>query len=193
MSATTGDVVAPAGDSNNAGTARLSDIATIRTRARRHLEQGAVTEDYSADRDNLIRLLNEALATELVCTLRYRRHYYMANGFAAESVRGEFLTHANEELEHADRIATRIVQLKGEPNFDPVGLAERSHAEYVPAASLRAMVEEDLIAERIAIESYGEIIRYIGASDPTTRRLFEDILAKEEEHAEELSSFLSKD
>jgi bacterioferritin len=173
--------------------ARLSDIATIRTRARQHIERGAVTDNYGANRETVIRLLNEALATELVCTLRYRRHYYMANGFDAESVRQEFLTHANEELEHADRIATRIVQLQGEPNFDPVGLADRSHAEYVTADSLRAMVEEDLIAERIAIESYGEIINYIGASDPTTRRLFEDILAKEEEHAEELSSFLTSD
>ena len=184
---------APADRSEAAKTAQLSDTATIRTRARQHIEHGAVTENYGANRETIIRLLNEALATELVCTLRYRRHYYMATGVAAESMRDELLTHANEELEHADRIARRIVQLQGEPNFDPAGLADRSHAEYVAGDSLRAMVEEDLIAERIAIESYGEVIRYIGAADPTTRRLLEEILAKEEEHAEDLSSFLSSD
>lgn len=169
---------------------QLSDVAAIRQRARQDIESGAVTGSYSADRDTVLQLLNEALATELVCTLRYRRHYFMADGLAAESVKQEFMTHAQQELAHADRIAARIVQLEGEPNFDPHGLAERSHAEYVPGQSLESMIREDLIAERIAIDSYKEMIRYVGTQDPTTRRLLEDILAQEEEHAEDLSSML---
>jgi bacterioferritin len=169
----------------------LSSIANLRARARKHIENGAVTESYAADRPTVLRLLNEALATELVCTLRYRRHYFMANGVHAEAIKQEFRTHAEEELAHADSIAARIVQLDGEPNFDPHGLAERSHAEYVPGATLNDMIRENLVAERVAIDSYKEMVDYIGSRDPTTRRLLEEILAKEEEHAEDLSSMLS--
>ena len=168
----------------------LSDIQTIRRRAREHMEQGAVTPGYTADRETVLRLLNEALATELVCTLRYKRHYYMANGIHAEAAQAEFLEHANEEQQHADQIAARIVQLGGEPNFSPEGLTLRSHAEYVEGNSLRQMIEEDLVAERIAIESYKEMALYIGDNDPTTRRMLEEILAVEEEHADDLVSLL---
>ncbi|HKY02405.1 MAG TPA: ferritin-like domain-containing protein [Burkholderiales bacterium] len=168
----------------------LSDIQTIRRRAREHMEQGAVTPGYTADRETVLRLLNEALATELVCTLRYKRHYYMASGINAEAAQAEFLEHANEEQQHADRIAARIVQLGGAPNFSPEGLTTRSHAEYVEGESLRQMIEEDLVAERIAIESYKEMALYIGENDPTTRRMLEEILAVEEEHAEDLVSLL---
>jgi bacterioferritin len=171
-------------------TAQLSSIATLRQRAREHLEKGAVTEAYGADRETVLRLLNEALATEIVCTLRYRRHFFMANGIHAEGVKEEFRTHAEEEQEHADLIAARIVQLDGEPNFDPRGLAERSHAEYVAGKSLNDMIREDLVAERVAIDSYKEMSAFIGAGDPTTKRMLEKILAKEEEHAEDLSSML---
>jgi bacterioferritin len=176
--------------SDNGG--ELSSIATLRARARKHIESGAVTEAYAADRDTVLRLLNEALATEIVCTLRYRRHYFMADGVQAEAVKEEFLTHALEEQGHADLIAARIVQLEGEPNFDPRGLAERSHAEYVAGNSLDDMIREDLVAERVAIDSYKEMITYIGPRDPTTKRMLEEILAKEEEHAEDLSSMLAE-
>jgi bacterioferritin len=169
----------------------LSSIPTLRARARKHIEAGAVTEGYAADRATVLRLLNEALATEIVCTLRYRRHYFMADGVQAEAVKEEFLTHAQEEQGHADLIAARIVQLDGEPNFDPHGLAERSHAEYVAGDSLDDMIREDLVAERVAIDSYKEMITYIGPRDPTTKRMLEEILAKEEEHAEDLSSMLA--
>ena len=175
---------------HNGDAARLTDIQTIRQRARQHIENGAVTESYAADREVVLRLLNEALATELVCTLRYRRHYFMADGVNAESVKQEFLQHAQEEQAHADQIAARIVQLEGEPNFDPHGLADRSHAEYVAGDSLESMIREDLVAERVAIDSYKEMIGYIGPHDPTTKRMLEEILAKEEEHAEDLSSML---
>lgn len=168
----------------------LTDIQTIRARARQHIEQGAITEGYLADREVVIKILNEALATELVCILRYKRHYFMASGINADSVAQEFLQHATEEQAHADEIATRIVQLKGEPNFNPEGLAMRSHAEYVEGDSLLDMIKEDLVAERIAIDSYGEMIRYIGDKDITTRRMLEGILAMEEEHADDLSSLL---
>lgn len=168
----------------------LSDVQTLRKRARQGVENGAVTPSYAADRATVLRLLNEALATELVCTLRYRRHYYMADGVQAESVKQEFLEHADEEQRHAHELAQRIVQLDGMPNFDPHGLAERSHAEYVECNSLDEMIRENLIAERVAIESYKEMITYLGGDDPTTRRLLESILAKEEEHAEDLSSLL---
>jgi bacterioferritin len=168
----------------------LSDIKTLRARARKHIEDGAVTQGYQADRATVVKLLNEALATELVCVLRYKRHYFMASGINADSVAQEFLQHANEEQGHADLIANRIVQLKGEPNFNPEGLAMRSHAEYVEGNSLTDMIREDLVAERIAIDSYGEMIRYIGDKDVTTRRMLEDILAMEEEHADDLSSLL---
>jgi bacterioferritin len=170
----------------------LTDIKTLRDRARKHIENGAVTEGYSADRETVVKLLNEALATEIVCTLRYRRHYFMASGINAESVAQEFLQHANEEQGHADEIAQRIVQLKGEPNFNPEGLLMRSHAEYVEGTSLIEMIKEDLVAERIAIDSYREMITYLGNDDPTSRRMMEGILAVEEEHADDLVNLLEK-
>lgn len=168
----------------------LSDIQTLRKRARQHIEGGAVTSGYAADRETVLKLLNEALATEIVCVLRYKRHYFMATGIHAEPVAAEFLEHANEELQHADRIAERIVQLRGEPNFSPDGLSLRSHAEYVEGDSLKEMIKEDLIAERVAIESYREMVAYIAEKDPTTRRMLEEILASEEEHADDLVSLL---
>jgi bacterioferritin len=168
----------------------LTDIKTLRERARQHIEQGAVTQGYKADREIVIRLLNEALATEIVCTLRYRRHYFMATGLNAESVAAEFLQHANEEQNHADQIAARIVQLGGEPDFSPQGLATRSHAEYIEGESLVDMIKEDLVAERIAIDSYREMVNYIGQNDSTTRRMMEEILAVEEEHADDLVNLL---
>jgi bacterioferritin len=154
------------------------------------MQKGAVTESYRADRETVIRILNEALATEIVCVLRYKRHYYMASGIHAQAVAQEFLEHANEEQGHADQIAERIVQLDGEPNFSPDGLASRSHSEYVEGTTLLDMLKEDLVAERIAIESYSEIVRYLGTDDPTTRRLMESILAVEEEHADDLKTLL---
>ncbi len=168
----------------------LTDIKTLRERARKHIEQGAVTEGYSADRETVIKVLNEALATEIVCVLRYRRHYFMASGINAEGVAAEFLQHSNDEQGHADLIAQRIVQLGGAPNFSPEGLLTRSHAEYVEGETLTDMIKEDLVAERIAIDSYREIIAYLADADPTSRRLMEEILAKEEEHADDLSSLL---
>ena len=170
----------------------LTDINTIRKRARKNPERGAVTPGYSGDRQKIIELLNSALATELVCVLRYKRHYFTASGINAKSIAAEFLEHANEEQGHADLIAKRIVQLGGEPNLSPKGLAERSHSEYVEGKDLVQMLEEDLVAERIAIDSYREIVQYIGGDDPTTRRLMESILANEEEHAEDLSSLLEE-
>jgi bacterioferritin len=168
----------------------LTDIKTLRERARQHIENGAVTEGYKADRETVVKLLNEALATEIVCVLRYKRHYFMATGINAEGVAAEFLQHANEEQGHADLIAQRIVQLKGEPNFNPEGLLTRSHAEYVEGHTLIDMIKEDLVAERIAIDSYREMINYLGNDDPTSRRMLEGILAMEEEHAEDLVSLL---
>jgi bacterioferritin len=170
----------------------LTDIKTLRERARQHIENGAVTSGYSADRETVIKLLNEALATEIVCVLRYRRHYFMASGINAESVAAEFLQHANEEQGHADQIAHRIVQLQGEPDFNPEGLLTRSHAEYVEGTTLIDMIKEDLVAERIAIDSYREMITYFGNQDVTTRRLMEEILAVEEEHADDLVNMLQK-
>lgn len=168
----------------------LSDVTELRRRARDHIENGAVTPGYMADKEVVLNLLNDALATELVCVLRYRRHYFMADGLLAEAIKKEFLVHSTEEQAHADKIAERIVQLGGEPDFDPKGLLSRSHSEYVPGESLESMIKEDLIAERVAIESYREMINYLENRDHTTRRLFEGILAVEEEHAEELSSML---
>jgi bacterioferritin len=168
----------------------LTDIKTLRDRARQHIEQGAITEGYSADRETVIKVLNESLATEIVCVLRYKRHYFMASGIHAEGVAAEFLQHANEEQGHADQIAQRIVQLGGAPNFNPEGLLSRSHAEYVEGDTLLDMIKEDLVAERIAIDSYREIIQYLGNDDPTTRRMMEGILAMEEEHANDLVSLL---
>jgi len=170
----------------------LTDIKTLRERARRHIEKGAVTEGYRADRDTVIKILNEALATEIVCVLRYKRHYYMATGINAQSVAAEFLQHANEEQGHADEIAARIVQLGGEPDFSPEGLTTRSHAEYVEGDGLVDMIREDLVAERIAIDSYREMIAFLGTDDPTTRRMLEGILAMEEEHADDLASLLEE-
>lgn len=168
----------------------FSDIESLRKNARRHIEEGAITTGYAADREKVIQLLNEALATELVCVLRYKRHYFMADGIHAEPVAAEFLEHAQEEMVHADRIAQRIVQLRGEPNFSPDGLTQRSHAEYVEGRTLKDMIKENLVAERIAIESYREMIAYVGKQDPTTRRILEDILASEEDHADDLVSLL---
>ena len=170
----------------------LTDIKTLRERARQHIENGAVTSGYSADRETVIKLLNEALATEIVCVLRYRRHYFMASGINAESVAAEFLQHANEEQGHADQLAHRIVQLQGEPDFNPEGLLTRSHAEYVEGTTLIDMIKEDLVAERIAIDSYREMITYFGNQDPTSRRMMEEILAVEEEHADDLVNMLQK-
>lgn len=168
----------------------IKDVQTIRERARQHIEEGAMTFDYKADRETVIKLLNEALATEIVCVLRYRRHYFMAEGMNAESVKSEFLAHAGEEQAHADQLAERIVQLGGEPNLSPEGLADRSHSEYIEGENLEDMIKEDLVAERIAIESYRDVIAFVGTDDPTTRRLLEEILMKEEEHAEDLVSLL---
>jgi len=168
----------------------LSDIKTLRERARKHIENGAVTENYKADRETVIRILNEALATEIVCVLRYKSHYFMAKGIHAQAVAAEFLEHANEEQGHADQIADRITQLGGAPNFNPEGMLTRSHSEYQQGDTLEEMIKEDLIAERIAIESYSEIVRYLGNDDVTSRRLMESILAVEEEHADDLAKLL---
>jgi len=169
----------------------LTDIQTLRDRARANIEQGPVTDAYGADRERVIAVLNEALATEIVCYLRYKRHYFMASGINSGNAAAEFLEHATQELGHADQLAVRITQLQGEPNFDPDGLTDRSHAEYVEGKSLEDMIREDLVAERIAIESYQEIVRWLGTSDSTTRRLFEEILAVEEEHADDLLDLLT--
>lgn len=168
----------------------LTDVKTLRERARKHIEDGAVTEGYTADREVAVKILNEALATELVCVLRYRRHYFMASGIHAEGVASEFLQHSNEEQGHADQIAARIVQLNGAPDFNPAGLLTKSHAEYVEGDTLLEMIKEDLVAERIAIDSYREMIQYFGNDDPTSRRMLEGILAMEEEHADDLVSLL---
>ena len=168
----------------------LTDTKTIRELARAHLEKGAVTESYKAERTKVIQLLNGALATEIVCVLRYKYHYFMAAGINAPQVATEFLEHAHQEQEHADQIAKRIVQLGGKPNFSPEGLFARSHAEYVEGEDLKGMIKEDLVAERIAIQSYTEMIRYIEDDDPTTCQMLREILAMEEEHAEDLADFL---
>jgi bacterioferritin len=169
----------------------MTDVATLRANARRNIDQGAVTTTYHADRETVIRLLNEALATEYVCVLRYYRHFFMASGMLADAVKGEFLEHAQQEQEHAHKIAERIVQLGGEPDLDPDTLTRRAHAEYKVGKNLRDMVKEDLIAERIAIDSYREMIEYIGDRDTTTKRILEGILAQEEEHADEFADLLN--
>src|SRR4030095_4868654 len=169
----------------------LSDIQTLRERARQHMEKGAVTEGYRADRETVIKILNEPLATEIVCVLRYKRHYFMAVGIHAQAVADEFLQHANDEQGHADQIAMRITQIGGEPDFNPAILTARSHAEYVEGNSLIQMIKEDLVAERIAIESYNEIVRFLGEDDITSRRMMEGILAVEEEHANDLADLLA--
>lgn len=168
----------------------LKDVKALREKARNHIEEGAVTEGYSANRDVVIKLLQTALATELVCVLRYRRHYYMAKGLNSEPVAAEFLEHANEEQDHADKIAIRITQLGGEPDLNPDNLSKKSHSEYIEGNGLKDMVKENLVAERIAIDSYRDMIEYVGSKDPTTRRMLEDILAKEEEHADDLSNLM---
>jgi bacterioferritin len=168
----------------------LTDIKEIRRRAREHMMEGAVTQGYKADRTKVLRVLNDVLATEIVCVLRYKRHQYMASGIHAESVAEEFKQHAGEEQGHADMVAERIVQLDGEPNFNPEGLATRSHSQYVEGKTLTEMIREDLVAERIAIESYSEIIRFLGNDDPTTRLMMEKINAMEEEHAEDMKTLL---
>lgn len=175
-----------------AQTSLLTDVATLRQRARQHIEEGAITVSYSANRETVIKLLNEALATELLCVLRYRRHHFMAAGLSAKSVAQEFMDHSVEEQAHADEIANRIVQLRGEPDFSPDGLSSRSHAEYVEGETLDDMIKENLVAERIAIDSYREMINYLGESDTTTRRMLEGILAMEEEHADDLLTLVEK-
>ena len=169
----------------------LTDVATLRSRARQHIEEGAVTAGYTGDRKEVLRLLNQALATELICVLRYKRHYFMARGIHAATVAAEFHEHAAEELGHADQIAERIVQLGGEPDFSPMTLLARSHAEYVEGKTLLDMIKENLVAERIAIDSYREMAHYLGEDDPTTKRMIESILAVEEEHADELSDLVA--
>lgn len=168
----------------------LSDVKELRRRARQQIDSGAVTPGYAADRDTVLKLLNTALATELICVLRYRRHYFTASGIHAQAVAEEFLEHAQEEQAHADQIAQRIIQLGGAPDFNPDGLTARAHSEYSEVDDLAAMIQENLVAERIAIESYTEMIHYIGDDDPTTRRILEGILAKEEEHADELLTLI---
>ncbi|AHE65918.1 ferritin-like domain-containing protein [Legionella oakridgensis] len=164
----------------------ISDIKKIRREARKHLKRGPVTENYKLDLKNVINLLNGALATELICTLRYKKHYYKAAALGASVAATEFLEHANQENDHASQIAQRIVQLGGDPDFSPEGLPQRSHADYVDCEDVACMVKENLIAERIAIDIYREMINYIGNADPTTRKMLEDILAVEEEHADDL-------
>ena len=178
----------------NTGTSKpfLTDIKTLRERARKHIEQGAITEGYKVDLGTAVKILNEALATEIVCVLRYKRHYYMASGLNSEAVAAEFLQHATEEQGHADEIAARIVQLGGAPDLNPDGLTSRSHAEYVEGETLIDMIKEDLVAERIAIDSYREMIKYFGTDDSTSRRMLEGILAMEEEHADDLVSMLGE-
>jgi bacterioferritin len=171
---------------------QLTSVTELRRRARQHIENGAVTEGYRADRAAVLELLNGALATEIVCMLRYRRHYFMAQGPSSKGIAEEFLEHAEEEQRHADQLAARITQLGGAPNLNPEGMLARSHSEYVEGKTVLEMVKEDLVAERIAVESYGEIIRYLGDNDPTTRRLLEEILAKEEEHAEDLLNLIAQ-
>jgi bacterioferritin len=178
--------------STNAMQPFVQDLKKIRERARRQMDQGAITEGYKADREQVIKVLQEVLATELVCVLRYKRHYFAAEGINSEGPRQEFLQHAGEEQVHADQVAERIVQLNGKPDLNPHGLATRSHSEYSEGHDLTSMIEEDLVAERIAIETYSEIIRWLGDGDPTTRRMIEEILEKEEEHAEDLSTLLAR-
>lgn len=169
-----------------------ADIEEIRRRAKEKMEDGAVTANYKADREKVISVLNEVLATETVCVLRYKNHYYMAKGVHAPGIEEEFLEHANEEQDHADKVAKRIAELGGTPNLNPKGLSERSHAEYGTGETLNEMIQEDLVAERIAIATYSEIVRWLGNDDPTTRRLIEELLAKEEEHADDMAKLLAR-
>jgi bacterioferritin len=170
----------------------VSDIRNIQTRARQHISEGAVTQANRMNHEQVVTVLNEVLATELVCALRYKRHYHVAQGIHAEAVKGEFLQHAVEEQQHADEVAARITQLNGTPDYNPDTLTKRSHSQYDEGTDLIAMIKEDLVAERIAIETYIEISRWLGEEDPTTRRLMERILEKEEEHAEDLVNMLER-
>ncbi|HUO03749.1 MAG TPA: ferritin-like domain-containing protein [Candidatus Binataceae bacterium] len=170
----------------------VSDVKKIRERARKHIEEGAITKGYKADRKQVINVLNDVLATEIVCVLRYKRHYFTAQGINSDAAKAEFMQHANEEQQHADWVAERITQLGGSPNYNPEGLATRSHAEYKEGNGMTEMIKEDLVAERIAIETYSEIVRWLGNDDPTTRVLIEQILKMEEEHANDLSDLLTK-
>jgi bacterioferritin len=170
----------------------VSDIKTIQQRARQHIDAGAVTRANEASVEQVVKVLNEVLATELVCALRYRRHYYAAQGINSESVKAEFLEHSQEEQQHADEVAARITQLNGEPDYNPETLMTRSHSQYDHEEDLVAMIKEDLVAERIAIETYLEIVRWLGDEDVTTRRVMERILEKEEEHAEDLVNLLDR-
>jgi bacterioferritin len=179
-------------DTSTPPRALLSDTASLRARAKVRLADGAVTHGYRADRDAVVDLLNRSLATEIVCVLRYKRHAFTAKGLSAEPIAEEFQKHAAEELEHADRIAARIGQLGGEPDFSPERLTARSHAEYDESLSLLDMIKADLVAERVAIDSYSEMIRWLGDADSTTRRMIEEILAMEEEHAVELADLLTR-
>jgi len=169
-----------------------ADLEAIRKRAREHMEEGPVTDDYRANREQVIKVLNDVVATEIVCVLRYKRHQFTATGLYAQPVAQEFAQHAAEEQAHMDMAAQRIVQLGGDPNLDPSGLAERSHTDYVPGTTLVDMVQEDLVAERIVIQSYMEMIRWLGDDDPTTRRVLESILEQEEEHADDLRDLLTE-
>lgn len=166
------------------------DLQSIKNKARQHMLQGAVTENYSADREAVIKVLNDVLATELVCNLRYRNNALVAQGIHAEAVAAEFTEHAAQEQDHADRIANRIMQLGGEPNMDPSSLTARSHADYTTSRSIKDLLRENLIAERVAVDTYAEIARWLGDDDPTTRRLIEQILEQEEEHADDLATLL---
>lgn len=170
----------------------LTDIKTIRERARAEIDKGPITDAYGADLERVIQVCNEALATELVCVLRYKRHHYTASGLQSESVAQEFLEHAGEEQEHADKLAARIVQLGGAPDFNPDTLSSRAHSQYDESRGLIDMIKEDLVAERIAVASYTEIIQWLGDKDITTRRVFEELLAKEEEHADDMQSLLER-
>ena len=170
----------------------LTDVKKLRDNARKNMDKGAITDGYKADVQQVLKVLNDVLATELVCVLRYKRHFYMAQGIASDSVKAEFLQHATEEQQHADWVAERITQLGGEPNFDPQGLPERSHSEYGRHTNLVTMIQEDLVAERVAIESYSEIVRWLGNDDTTTRRIMEDILKTEEQHADDMANLLAK-
>jgi bacterioferritin len=169
-----------------------TDLEAIRRRARDKMSDGAITGAYTADRDAVVNVLNEVLATENVCVLRYNSHYYKASGIHAQPIAAEFLAHATEEQGHADQVAQRIVQLGGTPNLNPEGLATRSHAQYKEVKNLDEMIKEDLVAERVAIETYSEIVRWIGDGDPTTRRMMEQLLAVEEEHADDLKTLLER-
>jgi bacterioferritin len=168
----------------------LTDVKTLRARARQHIEEGPVTPSYGEEAKTAVKILDDALATEIVCVLRYKLHYFVAKGIHAGPVAEEFLEHAKDEQEHADRIAQRIVQLGGTPNMSPEGLLTRSHTEYVRTESLGQMIRENLIAERIAIDTYREIAAYFAPFDPTSRAMIEEILAQEEEHADDLRDLL---